>query len=65
MRRDRVPELLQEKWATIAETADILAVTRKTVHELINAKKLKTQKYFGNRTLISRESIKETLKQYA
>lgn len=65
MRRDRVPEALQAKWASIAETAVELAVSRKTVHELIKAKKLTTQKYFGNRTLISRESIAETLKQYA
>lgn len=62
--RDRIPEALKEKWATIRETCDELAVSRKTVHELIGNEQLATRKYLGNRTLVSRASIKSLLKQF-
>ena len=61
VRRDRNPEALREKWASIREAGDMPAVSRSTVHELIAEKQLETPKYFGNRTLISRESIKAIL----
>jgi ribosomal protein L19E len=64
MRTDRVPEALKEKWASIREATIELAVSRKTIHALINADTLKTKKYLGDRTLISRESIRELLEQY-
>lgn len=64
-RRDRVPESLKGKWASIREATEELAVSRKTIHDLINAGTLETQKYFGNRTFVSRASIKAALKQYA
>lgn len=59
--RDRVPEALKEEWASIRETTAELAVSRQTVHELIAEDRLETRKYFGNRTLVSRESIKALL----
>jgi hypothetical protein len=59
--RDRVPDALKEQWASIRETTIELAVSRQTVHELIASKQLDTRKYFGNRTLVSRDSIKALL----
>jgi hypothetical protein len=65
MRTDRVPEALKEKWASIREATIELAVSRKTIHSLINAKQLKTKKYLGDRTMICRASIKALLRQFA
>lgn len=62
--RDRVPEALKKDWASIRETQNELAVSRQTVHELISAKQLETRKYFGNRTLVARESIAALLATY-
>lgn len=62
--RDRVPEALKEQWASIREASFELAVSRQTVHELIAAKQLESRKYFGNRTLVSRESIAALLASF-
>lgn len=61
MKNDRVPDALKEQWASIRETMAELAVSRSTVLRLIEADKLTTTKYLGDRVLVSRASIKEFL----
>jgi hypothetical protein len=59
---NHVPDLLKEDWVSIRDAGKILAVSRKTVMQLISDETLETRKYFGNRTFVSRASCEKVLK---
>lgn len=61
--RWRLPEALRDKWMTIAEAADTLALHRDSIYRKIECGVLDVDKY-GARTIISRQSVQRYLKQW-